>query len=195
MNQDAQRARQQLRAGTAQQHALLDAHFPDGLADAAAYRCYLAGMHRICTAVENAWIGHGDDASARTNAAARTTRLREDMACVGVGALHAGSSPLALHGEAELAGAEYVIQGSRYGARQLLRQVQAQGWTAQRGASFLHAHAAADGEPRWNALLARIGEYSTPGGQLAAEVMDAAARTFAAAASAFGCARPARNPQ
>ena len=78
-------------------------------------------------------------------------------------------------------GWEYVISGASVGARYLLRQVQALGYSADHGASFLAGHAGGDDWPRFLTRLAQA-ELSPPQRQ---SLCSAALAAFAAAEHAF----------
>ncbi|MDO5506578.1 MAG: biliverdin-producing heme oxygenase [Pseudoxanthomonas suwonensis] len=182
---DTHVCRQQLRAATACEHERVDALFPGGLVDATAYRCYLQGMHRLCDDVAKGWLRI---ARAPEEPLHRVSLLQADLARLALDALPA-AAPLALDGELELAGAEYVIQGSRMGARLLSRQARRLGRDGpDNGAAFLTWHSRPEGQATWEALLERIARLVRTNAD-EDRLMAAAVRTFSAAAFAFEHAR------
>lgn len=187
---EAKTRRQQLRAATQAEHAQLDALFPDGLTDADSYRRYLQGMHRLCADIGSRWK-QVPVSALRDDVRQRVRLLEADLAHLGHAPLPPGP-PLQLHGELELAGAEYVMQGSRHGALLLIRQVQALGHGPDTGAAFLHWLTRPQGKQAWEALLEDIA-HKLQGDADESSLMAAAIRTFAAASFAFERARHART--
>lgn len=177
-------SRRRLRQATDPAHARVDACFPHGLGDMAAYRRYLLGMQALVSALECALAAASlDDTWREWRHPARDAWLRDDLADLGARPLPAGPD-LALDGPAAAAGALYVVEGSALGARQLLDDAKRLGWTSARGARFLHGHGGADAGIRWRAYLRCLeGARFEPVEEGAA--IDAAARTFAYAEHEF----------
>jgi heme oxygenase len=110
-------------------------------------------------------------------------RLAHDLSALQIDALEpsASSTGTPLQDPVVRMGWEYVISGASVGARYLLRQVQALGYSADHGASFLAGHAGGDAWPRFLARLAQA-ELSPPQRQ---DICNAALAAFAAAELAF----------
>lgn len=176
--------RQHLRTATASAHAHLDGLFPDGLADAATYGGYVRGMHRLCADIQAGWHALPPGTAVDEAVDRRVCLLETDLARLGLPVLPPGPA-LALSGPLELAGAEYVVQGSRMGAKLLVRQARLLGYGEPgSGADFLHWHVRPEGLAEWNALLERIAVL-VRNAKDEDTLMAAAIRTFTAAAFAF----------
>lgn len=158
-----------LRETTRPAHDQLDGLFAGGLRDQAGYVGYLSGMHTF--------LGAARDALPALHAA--LARIEDDLATAGIAA-PACPSPVAI-GDGALLGWRYVIDGSALGARILLRQAQALGHDAGRGARFLAAHAAGDG---WSATRRELAAFP-PDDVAARAVCAAAAHAFAVAHAAL----------
>lgn len=185
---EARLRRQQLRRATAAAHQRVDAVFPDGLVDAGAYRCYLQGMHRLCADILAAGSALPADPQFDDERRQRVALLQADLDRLGHAALPPGP-PLPLSSPLEQAAAEYVIGGSRLGARLLLRQARLLGHaSADTGAAFLHWHVRAEAEAGWQALLQRIAQ-TVRSAEDESQLLAAAIRTFSAATFAFERAR------
>lgn len=172
---------QQLREVTAQAHAQVDALFASGLSSATDVRRYLLGMHRLCADVLRAW--QRVDAK-RVPAAAlqRCQWLEQDLNAAGLTPLP-DTAQLALTDQHALLGAEYVIEGSHYGARLLLKQAQAAG-TPEACLHFLRAHGNSSGNAQgWPGVLQQLADISDA--NALHRVQTGALLVFAAAASAF----------
>lgn len=177
-------SRDRLRTATSGAHARVDACFPGGLGDTAAYRRYLCGMHGLVAALEDAL------ATARLEGEwqrwcnpHRVTRLTDDLRDLGADVMPRGPA-LSITGAAEAVGAMYVVEGSALGATLLLRDAVALGWTADRGARFLHGHGGADAGKRWRAYVQGL-EAARFDAHEEKRMFEAAARTFAYAEHEF----------
>ena len=165
-----------LRSATRAQHARLDGLFPHGIRDDADYRRYLRGMQSVMAAMSRA-----DPMLARVYA--RSLRhLDEDMRILDCAAAIALTPDIA--GRHRYWGHRYVIDGSSMGARVLVRDVAALGWTAEQGAAFLayHLRRGRSVSPRLRAQLARLDARG------ADPVVASADATFAFVADAFRAA-------
>jgi heme oxygenase len=171
-------SRERLRQATDPAHARVDACFPQGLEDANAYRRYLLGMHALVVALERALDTMTLDPAWREWRDPRREQwLRADLADIGAAPLPEGPA-LPLSGSAAAAGALYVLEGSSLGARGLLEDAKRLGWSASRGARFLHGHGGNDAGPRWRAYLRCLeGARFAPAEEAGA--IQAAARSFA----------------
>lgn len=164
-----------LRRATADAHAEVDAIFSTvDLASVAGYRAFLAAQARAHLPVEAALDAAGaervfPDWPGRRRAAL----LRADLEELG-GAIATGPAPV-LADDAEIAGAAYVIEGSRLGGA-LLRRAVGDGLPVR----FLSAPAAPGA---WRALLLRLDEVLADDLALA-RATAAARRVFALFADA-----------
>ena len=117
-------AHARLRTATRDDHRRLDAHFPDGLPDARAYRMYLRGMHRFVADMA-AVLGPAPEAGSEALLALCSgahAALAADLWDLRVAPLPPSSSlPHVGTGAARL-GWEYVLAGSAMGARLLRAQ-------------------------------------------------------------------------
>lgn len=171
-------SRSRLRHATDPAHARVDACFPRGLDDDGAYRRYLLGMHALVSALDRALdTTTVDDAWRAWRHPRRLQWLREDLADVGAAALPEGPG-LPLPNPAAAAGALYVLEGSALGARRLLDDAMRLGWSASRGARFLHGHGGADSGARWRTFLRCLEDARFEPGEEGAAI-ESAARTFA----------------
>ena len=168
-----------LRQATADAHARIDTIVGGGVHSHVGYAAYLRGMQRLVVVALQALPGHRE-------LELHAGRLACDLAALRVNAL-----PLTELTDTDAAtpmvdpvarmGWEYVISGASVGARYLLRQVQALGYSADHGASFLAGHAGGDDWPRFLTRLAQA-ELSPPQRQ---SLCSAALAAFAAAEHAF----------
>lgn len=147
-------ARASLKTATAASHGRVDAFFREGLRAPDDYRVYLRGIHAMVRALERGlhgaalspvWGGWPQDL--------RLLWLAQDLAALELTELPDDGLGPVLAGDAEVAGALYVVEGSALGARLLLPDAAAQGWTALRGAGFLHRHAGSGANHRWRAFV------------------------------------------
>ena len=176
MAAEAAGARVRLRASTRAAHARVDACFPHGLDDIAAYRCYLLGMQALVAALEAGLVRAGAGAEwAAWWQPSRREWLDRDLHALALQPLPAGAG-LSIHGDAEAAGALYVLEGSAMGAAALLRDATALGFAAGHGARFLHGHGG-DAGRRWRRFAACLDGAGFDEGGLR-RMCDAAGRTF-----------------
>ena len=162
-----------LRSATRAQHGRLAALFPRGLACDRDYRHYLPGMRAIVAAVVRA------DASLHRAYAESLQRLDDDLAALGCPAQPPACS--AIDASLHRLGYRYVIDGSSMGARVLVRDAMALGWTPSRGASFLAYHVRR-GHAAWPRLKRTLAATdSTDAGAL----VTGAVAAFAFVADAF----------
>lgn len=165
-----------LRLATADAHARIDAIVGGGVHSHVGYAAYLRGMQQLVAIALQSMPGHAD-------LELHANRLEADVAALRMDALQPSptdtGAPLA--DPVARMGWEYVISGASVGARYLLRQVQALGYSADHGASFLAGHAGGDAWPRFLARLAQA-ELSPPQRQ---SLCSAALAAFAAAELAF----------
>ena len=159
-------ARLALRGATAPLHARVDALFADGLRSARDYRVYLRGMQAPAAFAWQAW-----------NHPQRLAWLDADLAALGLAPLPPGPG-LRVHCAGAAAGALYVLEGSMLGARTLLDDVRTLGWSAQRGAAFLHGHAGDDAGARWRTFTRHL-EQADFGVDETDAMLAAAAAAFA----------------
>ena len=163
-----------LRAETADAHAALDAAVGP-LADVAAYRRYLRGLHAFRVTAEARLAG------AAWEPVPLAALIAADMADLGVEA----RAPVALDapgGASEALGLAYVLEGSALGARLLQRDAQALGFGAESGARHLTEQTR--DKARWSAFCAAL--EAAPGYDGGA----AAAAAMAAFRSALGAFDP-----
>lgn len=146
--------RAQLRAATTQAHARLDTLMARGIGSAPDYRAYLRGMHAFVASLvpgvaaqASAWGWALPDWQAQ---------LARDLDDMHDRAPQLDAEVAAPLHDGEALGALYVLEGSALGARLLLRDATALGYRAGHGASFLEAHARADGGQRWPRFLAML---------------------------------------
>jgi heme oxygenase len=143
-------AGQALRRATADAHATVDGLFSHvDLASASGYRAFLAAQATAHLPVEAALDAAGAErVFADWPQRRRAALLRADLEELG-GAIEPGPAPL-LTDAAEIAGAAYVIEGSRLGGVLLRRSV---------GADLPTRFLSAPAEPgAWRALLLRLDE-------------------------------------
>ena len=181
-----------LRQATADAHARIDTIVGGGVHSHVGYAAYLRGMQRLVVVALQALPGHRE-------LELHAERLASDLSALRTDALPLTEQPLTgtlkntdagtpMVDPVARMGWEYVISGASVGARYLLRQVQALGYSADHGASFLAGHAGGDDWPRFLARLAEA-ELSAPQRQ---SLCSAALAAFAAAEHAFLAAyRPA----
>ena len=182
-------ARASLRAATAGSHGRVDAFFRDGLRQPGDYRVYLRGIHAMMRALERGMRDAGLSPAWRSwSQDLRLLWLRQDLATLDLAALPDDGLGLVLAGDAEAAGALYVVEGSALGARLLLPDAVAQGWTAARGAGFLHRHAGSGANHRWRAFVLALENAAFDAGA-EARMRDAAGATFAYVEHQFARAR------
>jgi heme oxygenase (biliverdin-IX-beta and delta-forming) len=162
-------AGQALRRATADAHAKVDGLFSHvDLASAAGYRAFLAAQAFAHLPVEDALdAGGAERVFADWPGRRRAALLRADLEELG-GSAEPGPAPR-LTDAAELAGAAYVIEGSRLGGALLRRSV---------GAGLPIRFLCAPAEPgAWRALLLRLDEVLADDGSLA-RATEAAKRVF-----------------
>lgn len=147
-------AHARLRTATRDDHARLDARFPDGLGDAGTYRSYVRGMHRFVADAAAACAAEGDAGATALAARCRTAEadLAADLVSLRASPLAPERLP-AIAGPGGWLGWDYVLAGSMLGARQLLVDARGLGHDAARGARFLAHHAEGAG---WREVLGRI---------------------------------------
>lgn len=164
-----------LRRATAEAHAEVDGLFSQvDLASAAGYRAFLSAQARAHLPVEAALDAAGAErVFADWPQRRRAALLRADLEDLG-GTITPGPAPL-LTDAAEIAGAAYVIEGSRLGGA-LLRRSVGDGLPTR----FLSAPAEPGG---WRALLLRLDEVLADDADLD-RATDAARRVFALFAAA-----------
>lgn len=158
--------RDRLRDATVSAHQRLDGLLAGGLADIDTYHGYLCGMHRFISDAE-ATLGEPP---------LRSLWLSGDLVALGLPPLPPLGRVTAIADEDERLGWRYVIAGSSMGARVLVRDARALGFTADHGAGFLARHAI-DGE--WPGIVRRIGDVADA---------DREARMCAGALAAFAAA-------
>ena len=176
MNIDTAISHHDLRQATAAAHARIDAIVGGGMHSHVGYAAYLRGMQQLIAVALQALPGHRDLEPCRA-------RLASDLRALQVAPLPPPAEPttsIAADPVAQL-GWEYVICGASVGARYLLRQVHALGYTAEHGAQFLAGHAGSDAWPRFLARLAQAGLSADQRRHLCG----AALAAFAAAEQAF----------
>lgn len=137
--------RWRLRDATAAAHARVDARVGDAFDDAAGYAMFLRAMHRFVANARHV-LGDADDLVACEAA------LLADLVVLGSAPAVQNGVPATTRDDARL-GWRYVIAGSSLGARVLLKRVQALGFDADRGASYLALHAHGDA---WRTLLTTL---------------------------------------
>lgn len=148
--------REQLRAATAVAHARVDALMAHGLPCRADYHAYLSGMQAFVAGVAPPIAPHA--AAWGWQLADWNGWLARDLDAVSSDPARLDTDALDVPDAESALGALYVIEGSALGARSLLRQAQALGYGADRGAESLHAHAAGEGGRRWSRFLALLEE-------------------------------------
>lgn len=171
--------RAQLRDVTKDAHARLDGLMGDGMQDRDQYGAYLRGMHCFVRSLS-------PSVEAQQHALGWTIADWEDALAADLQALGAGalaSETLPARDRDGALGALYVVEGSALGARLLVRQARALGYSAERGAAFLHAHAEGDHGQRWPRFLALLAGPRDNAARHAA--CDAALDTFALAERCF----------
>lgn len=182
-------ARASLRRATAGNHARVDAFFRNGLREPADYRVYLRGIHAMVRALERGLQAGGLSPAWRAwPQDLRLLWLGQDLATLGLAALPDDGLDLGISGDAEAAGALYVVEGSALGARLLLPDAVAQGWTALGGAGFLHRHAGSGANHRWRAFVQAL-EDAAFDEEAERRMRDTAASTFAYVEHQFARAR------
>ena len=175
--------RAQLRAVTAAAHARLDASMAHGLGDRADYAAYLRGMHGFVASVVPPLQPHAE--AWGWDLPDWQDRLAHDLAAVEPGGCRLAAERGDATAAADALGALYVMEGSALGARVLLRDATALGYGPERGASFLHLHAGAEGRwPRFLVLLEALGRGMDRG-----QACTGAERTFHLAERCFERAR------
>jgi heme oxygenase len=143
-----------LRAHTAAAHARLDAQLSGlGLSTPAGYRQFLEANAAALLPLEAALVESGvarvfPDWGART----RSEAIRADLGRMG-GMVRPLPAPT-LFGFEQALGAMYVLEGSRLGARVILRQIRASGVCSVTGATAYLRHG--DGQPLWPSFLAEL---------------------------------------
>lgn len=174
-----------LRDRTAAAHAALDARVGE-LASLADYRRYLRGLHAFRAPAERRVAG-GLAAAPELAAGWEPTEIAElmraDMADLGMPAdppAEAEAEIAAVSGPSGLAGLVYVLEGSAFGARLLVRQAEALGLRPDHGARHLAAQAAS--LDAWRGFLAALD--ALPGFD-EAEAVASAEAAFGAAMAAF----------
>lgn len=165
-----------LRIATADAHARIDAIVGGGVHSHVGYAAYLRGMQQLVAVALGALPGHGD-------LELHAERLASDVAALRIAPLPLSASDASAPVGDPVArmGWEYVISGASVGARYLLRQVRALGYSPDHGAAFLAGHAGGDDWPRFLARLAQA-ELSPPQRR---HLCSAALSAFAAAERAF----------
>jgi len=137
-----------LRQATAPYHARLDATLAGGFSTGEDYIAYVSGMQ-----------GFVADAAQALGGPPMTTRLHAwlaaDCRTLGVETAPSDTQVARADDEATRLGWEYVVAGSALGARLLLRDANALGFDAERGASFLAGHAVGKD---WPLFLRRLVE-------------------------------------
>jgi heme oxygenase len=176
VNIDTASSHHALRQATADAHARIDAIVGGGVHSDVGYASYLRGMQQLVAVALQVMPGHHDLEQHRERLASDLSTLRMDAPppCA-ADARASAPDPVARLGW------EYVIAGASVGARYLLRQVQALGYSAGHGAQFLAGHAGSDAWPRFLARLAQT-ELSASQRQ---SLCSAALAAFAAAELAF----------
>ncbi|WP_421997746.1 biliverdin-producing heme oxygenase [Reyranella sp.] len=172
-----QSLRDLLRRSTADLHAALDLGlsplFDEG---ERGYRSFLASSARALLPLEAALEAGGiDRVLPDWPARSRRACLLEDLAALGIPTEDGPAGPGRIEGEAALLGTAYVLEGSRLGARQLVRLVLAHRRPGGAGTRYL-SHGA--DRPLWRSFL-EILERSLPARR-------EPQRTVAAARAAFG---------
>jgi heme oxygenase len=172
-------AHQFLRDETSAAHARVDAIVGGGLHSHSAYAAYVRGMERFIAASQQAL----PDPQPRLRACREW--LASDLSAMRIVALpEPRARPSAFDAVAQL-GWEYVVAGAAIGARFLLRQAQALGYTAEHGARFLAGHAGGD---HWPRFLTRL-EHTAIGAADLPRLREAALMAFAAAEEALQAAQ------
>ena len=172
-----------LRLATADAHARIDAIVGGGVHSQVDYAAYLRGMQQLVATALQRMPGHAD-------LQLHAERLARDVSALQTEALEPSAFDAGppLEDPVVRMGWEYVISGASVGARYLLRQVQALGYSADHGASFLAGHAGGDAWPRF---LARLAQADFSPSQRHA-LCNAALAAFAAAELAFMAAHRPR---
>lgn len=169
-----------LRQATADAHARIDAIVGGGVHSHVGYAAYLQGMQQLVSMALQAMPGHSDLEQHQARLASDLSALRMDA--LPLADLDSGAdAPVRVLDPVARMGWDYVISGASVGARYLLRQVQALGYSADHGASFLAGHAGGDAWPR---ILARLAQAEFSPSQRQA-LCSAALAAFAAAELAF----------
>lgn len=175
--------RERLKAATADAHRALDARFGTfDLTSAAGYRRFLeasaAALLPLETTLERSGVA---DLFSDWPQRSRRMALATDLACVG-GVADPLPSPAAMSRH-EMLGAMYVLEGSRLGARHLLRAIAGCGQPHVEAATRYLRHGS--GLPLWQLFLKKLeGEPFTADSE--ATTIDGAKRAFAMFTRAAG---------
>jgi heme oxygenase len=148
-------ARRLLREATADLHREVDARFSGPLdTDRGAYRAFLAALGRAVLPLE-AGLEAGGVAAILPDwpERRRSAALAHDLSALGVASLGAARTP-ELQGEALQLGTLYVLEGSRLGAKLLLRRVLGHPDPAVRAATRYLAHG--ETQDLWRSFVERL---------------------------------------
>lgn len=143
-----------LQQATAESHQRIDAISAHGLSTPEAYARYLQGMHRFMT------VGVQAEPT-RLDWASMCRFLEWDLASLGEHTLPAPALPR-MDTLAGRLGWAFVVDGSALGARLLLRDIKALGYTNAWRTNFLTAHAASS--KQWPQFVAQLAAFTDTDG-------------------------------